>query len=175
MLEIIDHISFHPLHREDFPQVNEWLHRPHVAQWWYPDVLPWDEFVAKYEKLLASDSCYGYIVWVDETPIGYIAEYDASREPDLNGNLDPKGTYGFDVYIGETEYLGKGYGTAICQKFVKHLINDRGATRLIIDPRADNSAAIKTYQKAGFKPVKEVLQPGYGTVLNMAFDVPGEQ
>jgi len=35
----------------------------------------------------------------------------------------------------------------------RYLIDERGHHRLVIDPAADNSAAIKCYAKAGFKPV----------------------
>jgi aminoglycoside 6'-N-acetyltransferase len=36
---------------------------------------------------------------------------------------------------------------------VEHLIEERGHHRVTIDPAADNAAAIRTYEKVGFKPV----------------------
>jgi aminoglycoside 6'-N-acetyltransferase len=39
-----------------------------------------------------------------------------------------------------------------------HLIDDHGFHRLVIDPEAENEAAIATYRKLGFKPVGVMRQ-----------------
>jgi aminoglycoside 6'-N-acetyltransferase len=36
---------------------------------------------------------------------------------------------------------------------VRYLIEDRGHHRVTIDPAVDNAAAIRSYEKAGFRPV----------------------
>lgn len=35
-------ISFKAITEEDFTTLFDWLRVPHVAKWWYPDVLPND-------------------------------------------------------------------------------------------------------------------------------------
>ena len=39
------------------------------------------------------------------------------------------------------------------RRVVRHLIDDRGHHRITIDPAAANTAAIRAYEKAGFRPV----------------------
>ena len=48
---------------------------------------------------------------------------------------------------------GRGLGTKAIQRTVAHLVNERGHHRITIDPAADNTAAIRCYEKAGFRPV----------------------
>jgi aminoglycoside 6'-N-acetyltransferase len=35
----------------------------------------------------------------------------------------------------------------------RHLVHDRGHHRLVIDPAADNLAAVRSYAAVGFRPV----------------------
>jgi aminoglycoside 6'-N-acetyltransferase len=53
---------------------------------------------------------------------------------------------------------GQGLGTAVLSRLVRHLIEDRGHHRVTIDPAATNAAAIRSYEKAGFRPVGVMRQ-----------------
>ena len=44
-------------------------------------------------------------------------------------------------------------GTDAVRTVVRHLVEDRGHHRIVIDPAADNVVAIRCYEKAGFRPV----------------------
>jgi aminoglycoside 6'-N-acetyltransferase len=59
---------------------------------------------------------------------------------------------GIDIYLDPAE-ASKGLGTAAVRTLACHLIDDLGHHRLVIDPAADNVAAIRAYQKVGFRPV----------------------
>jgi len=48
---------------------------------------------------------------------------------------------------------GQGLGTEAVRRLVRHLIDDRGHHRITIDPSASNAAAIRVYEKAGFRRV----------------------
>jgi aminoglycoside 6'-N-acetyltransferase len=48
---------------------------------------------------------------------------------------------------------GRGIGTEAVRRVVRHLVDERGHHRITIDPAADNAAAIRAYEKAGFRPV----------------------
>lgn len=164
-------LSFRPIEEADFPLLYQWVHTPHVKKWWYPDALEWDLFVEKYRKKLHSDSQWGFIVYCGIHPIGYIQYYDASKIADAFGNCDPVGTYGMDLYIGDLEFIGKGYGTQILREFMKKITEERSVTKFVIDPHAANRAAIKTYEKVGFKRLYEVDQPLYGRILLMELEL----
>ena len=36
---------------------------------------------------------------------------------------------------------------------MRHLIDERGHHRITIDPASENAAAIRSYEKAGFRPI----------------------
>jgi aminoglycoside 6'-N-acetyltransferase len=59
---------------------------------------------------------------------------------------------GMDIYLDPSVH-GKGIGTDAVRTMAKHLTTTLGHHRLVIDPAADNVAAIRTYQKVGFQRV----------------------
>jgi len=44
-------------------------------------------------------------------------------------------------------------GTEAVRRLVRHLVEERGHHRVTIDPSVTNAAAIRAYEKAGFRPV----------------------
>lgn len=48
---------------------------------------------------------------------------------------------------------GRGLGTEALRRVVRMLIEERGHHRITIDPATENLAAIRSYEKAGFRPV----------------------
>jgi aminoglycoside 6'-N-acetyltransferase len=59
---------------------------------------------------------------------------------------------GIDLFLAE-EAQGQGLGTDAVRTMARYLVHERGHHRLTIDPAADNLAAIRAYEKVGFKPV----------------------
>lgn len=59
---------------------------------------------------------------------------------------------GIDVFV-DPELRGRGIGTDAVRRLVRHLIDDLCHHRITIDPAVDNTAAIRAYEKAGFRPV----------------------
>jgi aminoglycoside 6'-N-acetyltransferase len=76
--------------------------------------------------------------------IGMIQWY-AEEEPDYRHA-------GIDLFLDPTVHR-RGLGTDAVRTLACHLIDVHGYHRLIIDPAADNTAAIRCYTKVGFRPV----------------------
>ena len=57
-----------------------------------------------------------------------------------------------DIFV-EPAVHGRGIGRDAVRTLARHLIVDRGHHRLVIDPAADNVAAIHCYAAVGFRPV----------------------
>lgn len=57
-----------------------------------------------------------------------------------------------DLYV-TTPRHGQGMGSEAVRVLARYLIEERGHHRLTIDPAADNTAAIRAYEKVGFRPV----------------------
>jgi len=59
---------------------------------------------------------------------------------------------GMDLFLDPQDH-GLGLGTDAVRTLARHLVDDVGHHRLVIDPAADNMAAIRCYEKAGFRAV----------------------
>jgi len=59
---------------------------------------------------------------------------------------------GIDVFLAGRAQ-GVGLGTEAVRTLASYLIDERGHHRLTIDPAAENAAAIRTYEKVGFRQV----------------------
>jgi aminoglycoside 6'-N-acetyltransferase len=66
---------------------------------------------------------------------------------------DPKYRHAsIDIFL-DSAFHGRGIGTEALRRVVRLLIEERGHHRITIDPAADNAAAIRSYEKVGFRPV----------------------
>jgi aminoglycoside 6'-N-acetyltransferase len=88
--------------------------------------------------------------------------------------LDPRYRHAaIDVFLDPAVH-GRGLGTEAVRRVVRRLIDERGHHRVTIDPAAANAAAIRAYEKAGFRRVgvlrraeRDVDGPGWHDVLLM--------
>ena len=163
-------ISFRPLQEADLPLLHEWLHRPHVAEWWgnAPSLTTLDDTRKKYLPRIAEDShIKGYIASLEGKPLGFIQSYSAIESGGgwWEDETDP-GVRGTDQFLGDVETLGYGLGAKMVSAFVTHLFEDASVTRVQTDPDPRNARAIRCYEKAGFRTVREVSTP-YGPALLM--------
>lgn len=83
----------------------------------------------------------------------------------------PQATVGTDQFIGDSDYIGKGYGTLMIKAFIEFLQKiEPTITTVIVDPEPTNYPAIRCYEKVGFKKVIECMTP-YGPALFMRYDI----
>jgi aminoglycoside 6'-N-acetyltransferase len=67
--------------------------------------------------------------------------------------LEPKYRHAsIDLFLDPALH-GRGLGTEAVRRVVRYLIDERGHHRITIDPAVANAAAIRTYEKVGFRPV----------------------
>ena len=159
------HIHFPSLTVSHLPLLLKWLETPHVKAWWNRDVkwtpeLIDEKFASYIEGYKIEDGVRkemrAYSIEIDDTPIGYIQVYnvhDFPREDDIDVSQLPKATAAFDWYIGEPEYVGKGYGAKILEAFLNQIIFPKHEC-VFVDSETTNKAAIRTYEKVGFKTIK---------------------
>ncbi len=91
------------------------------------------------------------MIYVYNNPIGLIQiynAYDFARKSPLI-NL-PKSLAAIDFFIGDVDYIGKAIGAEVLKVF-----DYQGYENILVDLSLDNIAAIKAYEKAGFKRIKE--------------------
>jgi RimJ/RimL family protein N-acetyltransferase len=153
-------IQFRPLADSDLPLIATWLLRPHVAQWW-------DGAIALEPGLRQ------FVAILDGHPIGYVQAYQAVACHDGGWWLDvhDPGVYGIDQFLADPSRPGQGLGTEMVRAFVAELFADRSVTRIQADPSPGNGRAIRCYEKAGFRRVREIVTPD-GPALLMHLDRP---
>ena len=117
------------------------IHRtPEVVCWWDEpcEGFPWDEPESTRLTILVDGAIAGLIQYWEETEPKY-------RHAAIDVFLDPA-------------LHGQGLGTEAVRQVVRMLIDERGHHRITIDPATDNLAAIRSYEKAGFKAVGVMRQ-----------------
>lgn len=167
-------IRFKSVTKEDLPLLYTWFKEPHVYKWW--PTLEANEFFEHFLRRIRSKDTFAYIVFADEKAIGYIQYYYIDRASKKSGAWLPelpKTTVGTDQFIGDPNYLGKGYGTLFIKEFIKYLSNtlEPDITTIIVDPDPNNYVAIKCYEKVGFTSIG-IYAVHEEQHLLMRYDVP---
>jgi aminoglycoside 6'-N-acetyltransferase len=144
-----------PLAESDLPQVAAWLALPHVARWWQGP----GRQASRIRAGLAEPWIELYLIVLAGRPIGYLQCYDPSREPDGPWRGEPEGTRGLDLFIGETDVLGRGHGAALLRQFSDQLLDRPEVRRIISDPAVGNHTSIRAFAAAGFARVRERKMP----------------
>jgi aminoglycoside 6'-N-acetyltransferase len=109
---------------------------PEVARWWgHPeDGFPWSDDPDSTRLVIEHDGAVAGMIeyWEELTPRYRHATIDLFLDPAVHG---------------------RGLGTEAVGRVVRHLIDERGHHRITIDPATANAAAIRAYEKVGFRPV----------------------
>ncbi len=112
-----------------------------------------------------------FIICVEEEKaclrdIGSVYLRDIDRE---------KGEAEYGVFIGESDALGKGYGTQAAKRMLDYGFGKLGLKKIFLRLLEDNLRALKSYEKAGFQLMSNrretvILEQGAREVLFMEID-----
>lgn len=93
-----------------------------------------------------------YIAEIGGHPIGCLQLIDPARErTGYWGANTPPGLRAMDIWLGEKEYLGRGYGTRIMSLAIDAAFADLSVEAILMDPLASNRAAHRFYRRLGFQ------------------------
>lgn len=162
-------LTFEPFTEEYVEIYYQWAGKPYIRDIWFREGYEPKEKIL--EKINGSDSV-PFVVKVGDTPVGYIQYYDLSKGCWKAMASEPEGTLGFDVFIGEEDYLEKGYGTVLVIAFTDMLFNLAGTQKVVVDPAPDNKRAIRCYEKAGFSFVRNAIDDMGEKIYIMAQTTP---
>jgi aminoglycoside 6'-N-acetyltransferase len=123
---------------DDVPRLAAIQGQPGVAAAWGEPEL---EKLAG--KAAGTDECTVFAVELEGEVVGLVQYHEEDA--------------GIDIFLSE-DVQGRGLGTEAVRTMAEYLIRERGHHRLVIDPAAHNMAAIRAYEKAGFKPVGVMRQ-----------------
>lgn len=129
-----ERVALRPLETEDLDAIRRIRASDAVVRWWgrSDDEFPPD------------DGDPRFAVVIDGEVAGMVQYYE---EP------DPEGRHAdVDVFL-DAAYHGKGYGTDAMRTIVRHLVEERGHHRVTLSTDPRNAAAIRCYEKVGFRAV----------------------
>jgi aminoglycoside 6'-N-acetyltransferase len=134
-----DRVLLRPLMLDDVPALLEIQAQPGVARWWGE---PTEADLR--EKADGTEGVVPFAIEHDGKLVGLIQFHEEE---------DPMYRHaGIDLFLSE-QFHGQGLGTDAVRRLARYLIRERGHHRITIDPAADNTAAIRAYEKSGFRPV----------------------
>jgi aminoglycoside 6'-N-acetyltransferase len=134
---------------EDIPILERWEEEPHVQASGVEDDWNWEEELQRNpawrEQLIAE---------ADGRPIGVVQIIDpALEETHYWGDCAPN-LRAIDIWIGEADALGKGYGTAMMRLALERCFAPPEVTAVLIDPLESNVRAQRFYERLGFRFVE---------------------
>lgn len=92
---------------------------------------------------------------LDGRPLGFVQIIDPSAEETHYWGEVPTGLRAIDIWIGEADDLGKGYGTTMMQLAINRCFSVPSVNAILIDPLATNVRAHRFYERLGFRFVEQ--------------------
>ncbi len=152
-------LKIRTLTEKDFPILYKWLIDERVLEFYGGRDKKYTlETIKEHYTEPWEDKVIRVIIEYQGKPIGYGQIYKMYDElyEDYHYPKSDEIVYGMDQFIGKPDYWSKGIGTRYIKMIFEFLKKERSANAVIIDPHQNNSRAIKSYQKAGFRIIEDL-------------------
>lgn len=140
----------------DIPVLKRWDQQPHViaAITDNPEAATAFEDINWNDEISAQDQYTEYLIAeLDGRPIGAMQIIDPQLESTHYWGEMPPNLRALDIWIGEPDCLGKGYGETMMRHAFQRCFSQPEVTAIMIDPLASNTRAHKFYRRLGFTSV----------------------
>ena len=136
---------------DDLDLLRRWDDMPHVL-----DADPNDDWGWETELHRQPDWREQLIAEYRGRPVGFVQIIDPAREDSHYWGHDvPANLRAIDIWIGEAQDLGRGFGTLMMQQALARCFADPLVTAVLIDPLSSNHRAHRFYERLGFQYVEE--------------------
>jgi aminoglycoside 6'-N-acetyltransferase len=125
-----------PLKPGDVAELRRIREMPQVARWW--------DSLEEGFPLTDEPEATRLTVELDGAVAGMV-QFGEENEPKYRHAW-------IDLFVDPALH-SRGLGTEAVSRVVRLLVEERGHHRITIDPATENVAAVRAYEKAGFKPV----------------------
>jgi aminoglycoside 6'-N-acetyltransferase len=144
-------IELRPATPADLDLLVYWDGKPHVIAASGEDAGGWDWA----EELATAPNWRELLLaHIDGRPVGMLQIIDPAREETHYWGEIAPGLRAIDIWIGEEQDLGRGYGTQMMRLAAARCFADPAVTAILVDPLAANTRAIRFYERLGFLPVE---------------------
>lgn len=143
-------ITLRPATLNDLQLLQYWDTQPHVI-----DSDPDDDWNWAIELPRNPNWREQLIAELHHQPIGFVQIIDPyHEETHYWGDVEPH-KRAIDIWIGEEQHLGKGYGTQMMQLAITRCFQQPEVTGILIDPLKTNTRAHRFYERLGFVFLEE--------------------
>ncbi len=143
-------LRLRPATLDDLALLRRWDDAPQVVAADPNDDWGWETELARdpdwREQLIAE---------VHGRPIGFVQIIDPALEDGHYWGECPPDLRAVDIWIGEPDALGKGYGTEMMEQALARCFAPPEVEAVLIDPLASNERARRFYERLGFAFVEE--------------------
>ena len=143
---------------EDYALLAGWFRDPRLLEWYHGRTDPFDlaKVKARYgPRARGEDATRSHVVERAGVPVGYVQCYPLEGSAETRSLVeDPRDGWGIDYFLGDPGLWGRGIGARMIAAFVRHLFEDRGAARVVSDPRVENVRSVRVLEKCGFRRVR---------------------
>jgi aminoglycoside 6'-N-acetyltransferase len=134
-----ERVTLRPITLDDAPRLAEIAAEPEIAHWW----LGLTEQDLR-EKAGPSEDAMVFVIEEHGEVVGLV-EAGEENDPDYkHANID--------IFVAGARQ-GQGLGADAIRTLARHLFEDHGHHRIIIDPAVANERAIRAYERVGFRRV----------------------
>lgn len=157
-------VTFEPLRTSDLRLMHRWLSDPYLVQIWLNGKpASYSDIEKKYlPRIQGREPTDPYLIACNDMPVGYVQSYLWKDYPETSKYFEPeeRNASSLDIFIGEPEYRGKGLGPMILRSFLESVVFRKyNADTCMITPLAENTRAIRAYEKAGFRKARLLDHP----------------
>ncbi len=157
-------ISFRTASISDLALVLHWDQQEHVIA-----SDPDEDWDWEYELQRCPPWREQLVAMLDDRPIGFVQIIDTAEEESHYWEVVPANLRAIDIWIGEKEDLGKGYGTQMMHLALDRCFRNPNITAVLIDPLETNKDAIRFYERLGFQFIeKRILDTSPCLVYQMS-------
>lgn len=140
-------VSLSPVSPEDWPRLLGWLRDPAIERWWGSP----SSSEAGIRLVLETPSALGRMIEFSGKTVGYAHAIDAACWGEELPELLPQWTWDIDLFIGDPDYRGHNVGEAALNLLAEEVFTTTFATALSVFVSVRNEAAVRAYERAGFK------------------------
>ena len=161
-------VSLRPADPRDWPLIHTWLLQPEIQRWWGSLAAAESEVMAA----LRSDMGLCSIIIIDGSNIGYAQAQDAGPlAADVPASLTA-GCFRVDAFVGDPAFRGQGVAQSALRLVAAEVFATTLAPAVIVVAPIRHEAAVRAYEKAGFKWLRVIADPLLGPSWLMRLERP---
>jgi aminoglycoside 6'-N-acetyltransferase len=161
-------VSFRSLEESDLDMLHKWMNLPHMRDHYQKTLISLEDLHSKYlPRLASSHPTHCHVASIDSVDVGQFQCYRLLDYKDFSSEVGLEDGVCVDLFIGNTSYLGKGYGKTLLQTYVSDIVSKifSEEKRCYICHEDTNIAAIKCSLGAGFQIIKNISENGVPSVV----------